>query len=81
MKTLRTILQIPVLLLILYLGSVSGSQLIRDVQHGNFPPYDWRSYAHIVLGVLEIVVLIWVYRRLDPNPAPQRPHINDAKAN
>ncbi|MHA3771177.1 hypothetical protein ACXR0O_06520 [Verrucomicrobiota bacterium sgz303538] len=64
MKVLRTILQIPLLLLILYIGSVSGYELIRAIQYGGWQHFDWRFYAHTAQGPLEVAVLVWLYRWL-----------------
>ena len=75
MTKLRTFLQIPLLGLILYIGSVSGYQIIRAAQSGAIPYADWQGYAHFVLAALEIIILIRVYRRLSPDA--QRPSLPD----
>ena len=73
MKALRTILQIPLLLLILCIGSLSCYEVIRNLQNVGLQHLDWRFYAHTALGVLEVVVLVWLYRWLSPErPGPGR---------
>ena len=78
MTKLRTVLQIPLLVLILSIGSVSGYEIIRMVQSGHIPYADWQSYAHFVLAALEIMILIRVYRWLSPDA--QRPPTPDQAA-
>ncbi len=74
MKTLKTILQIPLLLLIIYLGSMTTGEVFRTIQflathQRGYADLHWHSYAHLVLGVLEVAVLVLLYRKLEPRPA------------
>ena len=78
MTKLRTVLQIPLLVLILYIGTISAYQIIRMIQSGAIPYADWQSYAHFALAALEILILIPVYRWLTPNT--QRPSTPDQAA-
>lgn len=64
MKYVKSVLRIPLLVLILYLGSVSGYELIRAVQSVGIQSLDWKFYAYAVQGAFEVLVLVWLYRWL-----------------
>ena len=66
MRILRAILRIPLLLLIFFLGSVTAYEVIRTLQNVSLHKLDWTFYAHFTEGALEVVVLVWLYRWLQP---------------
>jgi len=66
MRILRTILRIPLLLLIFFVGSVTAYEVIRTVQNVSLHKLDWTFYGHATQGALELVVLVWLYRWLQP---------------
>ena len=69
MKTIRTILQIPVLLLILYLGVLNLYSVMRAMQSGPSFGFAWNFYASVAEGCLEVTLLVWCDRRLGRNQA------------
>lgn len=72
MKTLKALFRIPLFLLILYLVSVTGYEVIRPIQNIGIANLDWRFYAYALQGALELVLLIWIYRWLGPQSDQQR---------
>ena len=72
MKTLKTVLQTPVLLLILYLGSVTVHETVRALQAIPRMGFGWQFYASIVESILEVALLVVLYRWLG-RPATTEP--------
>ena len=71
MKTLRTVLQTPVLLLILYLGSVTVYETARALQAIPRMGLGWQFYASIVESILENALLVVLYRWLGRSPTTE----------
>ena len=67
MRIFRAILRIPLLLLVFFIGSVTAYEVIRTVQNVSFQKLDWTFYANAIEGALEVVVLVWLYRWLQPS--------------
>jgi len=63
MHALRTALQIPLLVVIVYLGSVNLYTLIQALRGPSFG-FAWPFYASVAEGILEVVLLVWLYRWL-----------------
>ena len=64
MQTLKAIVRIPLLILVLYLGAVTGYEVIRGIQNIGVVNLNWRFYAYALQGALELVLLLWIYRWL-----------------
>ena len=64
MKTLRAVLQIPVLLLTFYLGVMNAYSIVQYVQMTPRFGFDWHFVAYVAEGILEVALLVWFYRRL-----------------
>lgn len=73
MKTLNTILRIPLLLLILYVGSFTAYGVILAIQKDGFLNLNWKFYAYALEGALEVAVLVWIYRWLERPAAGETP--------
>jgi hypothetical protein len=65
MNALRTALQIPLLVVIVYLGSINLYMLIQ-AWRGPWFGFDWHFFAYFAEGFLEVVLLVWLYRWLAP---------------
>jgi hypothetical protein len=71
MKTLKTVLQTPVLLLILYLGSVNLYETVRAFQATPRMGFGWELYASVAEGILEVALLVVLYRWLGRPPTTE----------
>ena len=71
MKTLKTVLQTPVLLLILYLGSVTLYETARAFQAPPRMWFAWQFYASFAEGALEVALLVMLYRWLGRSPTAE----------
>ena len=70
MKTLKTVLQTPVLLLILCLGTLNLYSVIQTFQATPRFTFGWGFYAPIAEGVLEVALLVLLYRWLGRSTPP-----------
>ena len=71
MKTLKTVLQTPVLLLILYLGSVTLYETARALLATPRMGFGWQFYASVGEGILEVALLVVLYRWLGRSPTTE----------
>ena len=65
MQTLKAIVRVPLLLLILWIGSLTAYQVLSVVRDSGIFSLGWRSGAYALQGILEVVVLVWIYRWLE----------------